>query len=139
VSVDELIDALWEENPPTGARSTIQSYVSRLRRTLGEDAVLFGPGGYRLPAGTTTDAEMARQLADEARRALASDPQRAVGATQQALGLWEGRAMSEFADEAWFVPAVTGLDELRANLIDTAAEALLAAGGRARRSSCSNR
>jgi predicted ATPase/DNA-binding SARP family transcriptional activator len=128
VSIDELIDALWGEDPPAGARSTIQSYVSRLRSVLGEDAVLFGPGGYRMPAGTTSDAEMARLLAGEARRVLASDPQRAVDAAQKALGLWEGRALSELADEPWFVPAVAGFDELRANLIDTAAEAMITAG-----------
>ncbi|MFD0566941.1 winged helix-turn-helix domain-containing protein [Kitasatospora saccharophila] len=56
VSVDELLDALWEE-PPARAAAIVRTYVSRLRRVLEPDrvhpSVLVSSGsGYvlRLPA-----------------------------------------------------------------------------------------
>jgi DNA-binding SARP family transcriptional activator len=35
VSADRLIDELWDESPPTGARRTLRAYVSKLRRAMG--------------------------------------------------------------------------------------------------------
>jgi len=35
VAIDLLIDALWGEEPPETARNTLQTYVSRLRKSLG--------------------------------------------------------------------------------------------------------
>ncbi|WP_165368078.1 BTAD domain-containing putative transcriptional regulator, partial [Phytoactinopolyspora endophytica] len=34
VSVDALVDALWEDSPPSGVANSLQSVVSRLRRSL---------------------------------------------------------------------------------------------------------
>jgi len=36
VPLDELVEALWGPRPPATARATLQSYVMRLRKTLGE-------------------------------------------------------------------------------------------------------
>ena len=35
VSADRLIDELWGESPPEGARRTLRAYVSKLRRSIG--------------------------------------------------------------------------------------------------------
>ena len=35
VSVDALIDAVWDQSPVPAARTSIHSYVSNLRRLLG--------------------------------------------------------------------------------------------------------
>jgi hypothetical protein len=54
VPVDQLVEALWEREPPDGAPATLQAYVSRLRRALGpvEAARLETcPPGYRLRVG----------------------------------------------------------------------------------------
>src|SRR5690349_14612895 len=49
VPVDRLIEMLWGQQPPSGARATCQAYVMRLRQTLGDaDLVRTEPGGYRL-------------------------------------------------------------------------------------------
>lgn len=37
VSADRLIDDLWGEAPPPTALKTLQAYVSRLRKTLGDN------------------------------------------------------------------------------------------------------
>jgi DNA-binding SARP family transcriptional activator len=36
VSVDRIVDLLWGERPPETAAKTVQVYVSRLRKELGE-------------------------------------------------------------------------------------------------------
>ena len=50
VSVDRLVDVLFADDPPDRAVSTVQSYVSRLRRDLGGSAAPLDtrPGGYVL-------------------------------------------------------------------------------------------
>src|SRR5256885_14348060 len=46
VSTDRLIGALWEEEPPQGARKTLQLYISQLRKSLGKDRVQTRAPGY---------------------------------------------------------------------------------------------
>src|SRR5262245_52902792 len=48
VSTDRLIDDLWEDRPPATAVKVLQTYVSQLRRALGQEAIETGPAGYRL-------------------------------------------------------------------------------------------
>jgi predicted ATPase/DNA-binding SARP family transcriptional activator len=52
VSTEQLIDEMWQRNPPDGARATLQSYVSVLRRKcrdLGRpDLIETRPPGYVL-------------------------------------------------------------------------------------------
>ena len=44
VSVDRLIDALWGENPPRTATTSLQNFISQLRKTLGADVTFTTPG-----------------------------------------------------------------------------------------------
>src|SRR5688572_16336952 len=46
VTLDELIEKVWDEDPPRAARNTIQSYVSHLRATLGPDRIEGRSPGY---------------------------------------------------------------------------------------------
>ena len=48
VSSERLIDELWGERAPATAAKTIQVYVSKLRKALGEGVVLTRAGGYVL-------------------------------------------------------------------------------------------
>jgi len=45
VTVDRLVEELWEEPPATAAR-TIQAYVSRLRQALPDGTIESRPRGY---------------------------------------------------------------------------------------------
>jgi two-component SAPR family response regulator len=47
VSIDVLVDALWDDDPPRTAIATLRTYVSRLRRSV-DDALVSERGGYRL-------------------------------------------------------------------------------------------
>ncbi|MEZ0235376.1 MAG: winged helix-turn-helix domain-containing protein, partial [Actinomycetota bacterium] len=48
VPADTLIAEIWGEEPPERARHTLQTYVSNLRRTLGEDLLQGRSPGYVL-------------------------------------------------------------------------------------------
>jgi Transcriptional regulatory protein, C terminal len=50
VSVERLADAMWGEDLPENVRRTIQTYVTRLRQTLGAEAIETDAGGYLLRA-----------------------------------------------------------------------------------------
>ncbi|WP_285737656.1 AfsR/SARP family transcriptional regulator [Kitasatospora phosalacinea] len=100
VSVDELLDALWEE-PPARAAAIVRTYVSRLRRVLEPDrvhpTVLVSSGsGYvlRLPADCV-DAEVFEERVAAAGRARAlGDPAGALGLLREACGLWHGEPLA---------------------------------------------
>ncbi|MEV7122906.1 AfsR/SARP family transcriptional regulator, partial [Kitasatospora griseola] len=100
VSVDELLDALWEE-PPARAATVVRTYVSRLRRVLEPDrvhpSVLVSSGsGYvlRLPADCV-DAEVFEDRVAAAGRARAlGDVAGALGLLREACGLWHGEPLA---------------------------------------------
>ena len=85
VSTDALIDGLWGERPPATAAKSLQVYVSRLRKALGENAIVTRPPGYLLDA-TPEQVDVGRfeRLVEEAKReapaASGSDAQGCAGA-----------------------------------------------------------
>jgi predicted ATPase/DNA-binding SARP family transcriptional activator len=126
VSIDALTEAMWgDDEPPSDPRSSIQSYVSRLRAEVGDGVVVHGPGGYRL-AGHRTDVVEVRDLAGRAR--AAGDPREAAELLQAALDRWRGEPLGELAAVAALRPDAARLAELRALLVDEHASALLDAG-----------
>ncbi|MCF3179249.1 AfsR/SARP family transcriptional regulator [Streptomyces polychromogenes] len=119
VSVRQLIDELWGEEPPANAENALQVHVARLRRLLsgtedgrdgGRDAgrdggrevgrrapqpwIVTTSRGYTLRLGPVeTDAACFQQLTDTARRILHEDPGRAGELLRRALSLWRGPAL----------------------------------------------
>ena len=121
VSTDALIDAVWDGEPPDAAERTFRTYVARLRRSFdaagadGTAVILTDAAGYRLDDATV--AVDARRFEDEipAARTRLNDGEAAVAAQQvaEALELWEGEALGEFADRSWAAPAASSLTEAR--------------------------
>ncbi|MCP2248065.1 AfsR/SARP family transcriptional regulator [Lentzea aerocolonigenes] len=107
VSAEALAEALWESSPPASARKTLQLYVHRLRKKLGDPArIVHGPAGYRLVVRPgECDADEMRQLVADAHATV--DPGRRAGVLRKALALWRGVPLAEFAD----VPAVLAVAE----------------------------
>ncbi|WP_214325953.1 ATP-binding protein [Nonomuraea sediminis] len=94
VSPDRLIDVLYGERPQKNPHHALQSQVSRLRADGIE--VELGPAGYRLAVDPEdVDAHRFLRLADQGRRALDTDPERAAALLDEALGLWRGPALAE--------------------------------------------
>jgi len=126
VSNDRLIDDLWAGGPPTTAPKILQGYVSRLRKVLGDGTILTRPAGYELqvePEGL--DVHRFEQLVIEAR---AADPAVAADRLRQALALWRGPALVDFAHEPWARSQIGRLEELRLDALQDRFDADLALG-----------
>src|ERR687886_283437 len=68
VSVDRIVDALWGEEPPRTATTSLQNFVSQLRKLLGPDVLATKPPGYVLQIGREqTDLGRFEQLVEQAR------------------------------------------------------------------------
>lgn len=96
VTADELISALWGEAPPDSALAALRTYVFRLRKELGQQALTTESGGYALccaPEGL--DVAVAQEHFARAERArTAGDPAHARELLSTALELWEGEPLA---------------------------------------------
>ena len=130
VSVDSLIDDLWEESPPADAGSALQVHVSRLRNALSVEIELVGGAAYRLASDQVcTDVQEFLSLCEQARaRGEAGDPSAAVRSFEQAFDLWRGPALGELGRENALRAAALRLNEGRDRAIDDWVEVCLDAG-----------
>lgn len=130
VSEDACIDAVWGDAPPPTAARTLQSYVSRLRRTLvGSDLRIDATAGGLCLRGAV-DVEQAEALCEQAQRAVArKDHDGAAELLRRADNLWRGRPLGDLADEPFAREEAARLDELRLTITEKRIEAELAAGG----------
>ncbi|MFB9610635.1 AfsR/SARP family transcriptional regulator [Kutzneria kofuensis] len=97
VSVDELVDRVWGENPPQRATGTLHSYLTRLRRVDGV-TIVRRAGGYSLLVEDplAIDVNLFRSLVAQARGS--DDP----SVFERALALWRGEALAGL-DSDWAV------------------------------------
>ncbi|HEY2437834.1 MAG TPA: BTAD domain-containing putative transcriptional regulator, partial [Solirubrobacteraceae bacterium] len=131
VSTDRLIDDVWRGEPPDTADNALQRQVSRLRHVLqpGEHVLVTRAPGYMLRiAPDTLDLERFRRLADEARRVRRDDPGAAAALLREALALWRGEPLADFAFEPFAQVEVTRLEEMRIAALEELVDADLAAG-----------
>ncbi|MFF0475430.1 BTAD domain-containing putative transcriptional regulator [Streptomyces sp. NPDC004284] len=116
VSVGELADDVYGDDPPQDAPAALQALVGRLRRTLGREAVASTPGpGYRL-AAAPDDIDLyvfRRRVGDAAARLDAGDPDTAAALLREALGLFRGPALADLPDPAGVRPEAQRLAALR--------------------------
>ncbi len=115
VSMDDLIDGLWGDNPPATARKAVHVNVSNVRRALGSDFEINTVGtGYQIDAANlTVDAVEFERAIAEARSALDNDPTTTCRTVEGALRLWQGAAYAQFAECEALRSTVVQLDELR--------------------------
>jgi DNA-binding SARP family transcriptional activator len=126
VSSDRLIDALWGEEPPETAAKALQVYVSQLRRVLGKECLETKAPGYRLQVEPNQlDLRVFESLLEEAKEA---EPDAASPKLREALALWRGRPLGEFAYERFAQLEIGRLEELRVACLEERIEADLAHG-----------
>lgn len=129
VPVDRIIDVLWSESPPKTALKTLQTYVSRLRRSVGESLRTVG-AGYALEVSPhdvdavtfATGIDAGRRLAEDGRAAVALD------LIESALAQWRSEPLAEFSFSAALAAEATRLTELRVAGREAAVRARLALG-----------
>jgi YVTN family beta-propeller protein len=126
VSTDALVDGLWGDAPPATAAKSLQVYVSRLRKTLGEGAIVTRATGYLL-AASPDDVDLARfeQLTAEARR---EEPAAAAETLRAALDLWRGRALADVAEVPFARAESARLEEIRVAALEDRIDADIALG-----------
>src|SRR5262245_36255492 len=106
VSTDRLIHALWEDEPPETAPKALQVYVSGLRKLLGKDRLQTRPPGYVLAVSPgELDFERFSEL-------------RADGRPAEALALWRGTPLSDFAGAQFAQAEIARLEDLRLSCLE---------------------
>ena len=126
VSTDRLIDQLWGAEPPATAAKSIQVYVSRLRKALGEERLVTRPPGYVLRV-ESADVDLGRfeQFVREAGRAA---PDLAARKLSDALALWRGPALADLVYESFAQVEIARLEEMRLAVLEQRIDADLALG-----------
>jgi len=130
ISTERLIDELWGERPPATAAKTLQGYVFHLRRALGDGLLHTQRAGYELElASDQLDADQFERLAAEGRAALNSgDPTAAARCLRDALELWRGQPLADFAYESFAQAEIARLQEARLAALEDRIDADLALG-----------
>jgi DNA-binding SARP family transcriptional activator len=103
VSVGRLTDELWGARPPARAAATVQVYIGRLRRLLGDELsrlLVTRQHGYELAVGDgDLDVSVHDALVASARAARAAGrSDAAVEYFQKARALWRGPALADVPD-----------------------------------------
>src|SRR6266542_3037396 len=130
VPADRLIDELWGEDSPEDAAAALRVNVSRLRKALPENVLATRSPGYvvRLEPGAL-DLHRFERLVDEGRSLLARGlAAEASERLREALALWRGPALADFAYESFAQAAITRLEEVRLAALDLRIDADLAFG-----------
>jgi DNA-binding SARP family transcriptional activator len=126
VSTDRLIDNLWGDRPPRTATSALRNSIARLRRALEPDLLLTRTPGY-----------LVRLKPDQLdlscfERLVARDPRlghsERADQLRQALALWRGPPLAEFAFEPFAQNEIVRLKELRLVALEERIDADLALG-----------
>jgi DNA-binding SARP family transcriptional activator len=130
VSSDRLIDQLWGEEPPETVKAALHVYVSQLRKVLGAEVIRTRAPGYVLELEPEAlDLHRFERLLEGARAAAAVDNhQSARDLLREALGLWSGPPLADFAYDAFAQAPILRLEELRLTALEDRVEADLALG-----------
>ena len=130
VSSDRLIDGLWAGELPASATNTLQGYISHLRKALGEDVIETRAPGYGIRVGPgELDLDRFEQAVERGRGQLdAGETGAAAHTLREALALWRGKALADFAFESFAQGEIARLEELRLAALEKRIDAELALG-----------
>ena len=99
VSLDAMVDRVWGDAPPGGARQSLYAHIARIRRLLDPARLVSRSGGYLLEVDPElVDLHRFRRLLDAARRPGLADPER-VRLLSEALGSWRGDPLAGLAGD----------------------------------------
>jgi DNA-binding SARP family transcriptional activator len=133
VPVERLVDELWAEDPPAGARRLVSGYVSQVRRLIGDPAgqiLVTRPSAYQLLVPRADiDAGRFEELLATARAMLDDgDADPAAEVVRQGLRLWRGRALADVPPGPLATAEADRLEELRLAAMELRADAALLQG-----------
>ena len=116
VSRDRLIDGVWGERAPPRAGETLDTYIYRLRKLVGNDRIVRQPGGYSLRVEPgELDLERFETLV-------------AAAELREALALWRGPPLSDLRYEPFANGEVARLEQRRLLVLERRIDAELEDG-----------
>ena len=130
VTGERLVEEVWQ-GARGGSIRSVQVYVSKLRRLLGDASRIRGErGGYRLlEEPYEIDARRFQLLLDEGRERLRGGEVEGAAATlAEALSLWRGPALADLVYEPFAQAEAARLEELRLVALEERIEAELTLG-----------
>jgi SARP family transcriptional regulator, regulator of embCAB operon len=136
VSVESLINAVWDQSPAPAARTSIHSYVSNLRRLLGgvgydpNKVLVSAPPGYQLSV-PDADCDLGRFITEKnagVHAAAAGRFEDASSSLSAALAEWRGPVLDDLREFAFVDPFATALSEVQVTTQIGLAQAEIACG-----------
>ncbi|MFF3936500.1 AfsR/SARP family transcriptional regulator [Streptomyces phaeofaciens] len=133
VSVDRLIQCLWDDRPPGAGAARVRALVAEVRRALGpsgQDLLTTRRPGYVMHAGPEDLDLLAFEdlIRDGSRAAAAADWPTARRCGEQALALWRGEPLSDLSEAAVREAELRRLGELHLAAREVLAEAEIETG-----------
>ena len=130
VPIDRLIEDLWGEDSPERAADALRVNVSRLRKALPQEALTTRSPGYVIRVEPDElDLHRFERLVDEGRgllaRGMATDASERL---REALSLWRGPAIADFAYASFAQASIAQLEEIRLAAVELRIDAELALG-----------
>jgi DNA-binding SARP family transcriptional activator len=136
VGTESLLNAVWEESPPPGARASLHTYVSNLRKLLGtagpasSDVLVNVPPGYRLDVADSS-CDIGRFIIEKnagVQEAAAGRFEQASGHLSAALAEWRGPVLEDLRDFGFVDAFATALIEEKIVAHTSHAEVEIACG-----------
>jgi SARP family transcriptional regulator, regulator of embCAB operon len=136
VSVEALINAAWEQLPPSEARVSLQAYVSNLRKLLnradvdGRAMLANAPPGYRLHVDDM-HCDLGRFISEKTagvRATAAGQFDQASSHLCKALGEWRGDVLEDLSDYQFVESFAAAVMEDKLLVHTARAEAEIACG-----------
>ncbi len=113
VSVERIVDAVWDEAPPATARNTVQAHVAALRKFMGvPDCLVSRAPGYVLSLPESgTDLTVVQGLLVKAEKTMT--PAERLPLLRQALTYWRGTALADVVESPYLSHQASSLEELK--------------------------
>ncbi|GAA4006703.1 hypothetical protein GCM10022247_30550 [Allokutzneria multivorans] len=133
VPVATLVDCLWEDVPPAGAKGAVQAYVMRMRQSIGDHGaslVKTRPDGYVLEtAAENVDLHRFHILVTRAHTSREATERAAT--LREAVGLWRGPLLDDVGGAALRerIPDIPIHSEARLQAMEQCFDAELQLGG----------
>lgn len=122
VTVDALLEQVWDDPGSTLTAAVVHTVVARLRRQLSPDLIHTTDTGYLLPSEVSVDADRFGELGMAALGALPVDRE---DLCRRALALWHGDIAYDNVSATLVGPERVRLGELRRGVRSTLASFLL--------------
>ncbi|OZG27309.1 hypothetical protein BH683_020715 [Williamsia sp. 1138] len=138
VPTSALITAIWGDDPPERSVKVLESHIWRLRRMLepgrgpgaAPTVLITDQAGYRLAVPTErVDSQVLMRSVSEVRQSLTDNNfDQTLAISDGALSRWRGDFCADVVDTGSLEPLRTRLSDLRLDLVEARASALMQVG-----------